>query len=93
MHPYGFNQSLTIPSLQRGTLLALGLGLPLRPSQQTPHAQDEFYFINSGRGVLIRESNRDRFESGGHLFVAAGDYRGPVVINGFINIYPTFCQK
>jgi hypothetical protein len=30
--------------LQRGTF-DVALGLPLRPSQQTPHAQDEIYFI------------------------------------------------
>ena len=57
--------------LQRGTL-DVALGLPLRPSQQTPHAQDEIYFIIRGRGMLIHESNRDPFESGDLLFVAAG---------------------
>ena len=35
--------------LQRGTL-DVALGLPLRPSQQTPHAQDEIYFIIRGTG-------------------------------------------
>jgi len=57
--------------LQRGTL-DVALGLPLRPSQQTPHAQDEIYFIIRGRGVLIHDSKRDRFQSGDLLFVAAG---------------------
>ena len=56
--------------LQRGTL-DVALGLPLRPSQQTPHAQDEIYFIIR-RGVLIHDSKRDRFQSGDLLFVAAG---------------------
>ena len=28
--------------------------LPLRPSQQTPHLQDEIYFIVRGQGVLIQ---------------------------------------
>ena len=55
--------------LQRGTL-DVALGLPLRPSQQTPHAQDEIYFIIRGRGVLIHESKRDRASIRGH-------YRGP----------------
>jgi mannose-6-phosphate isomerase-like protein (cupin superfamily) len=57
--------------LQRGTL-DVALGLPLRPSRQTPHAQDEIYFIIRGRGVLIHDSKRDQFQSGDLLFVAAG---------------------
>ena len=57
--------------LQRGPL-DVALSLPLRPSQQTPHAQDEIYFIIRGRGVLIHDSKRDQFESGDLLFVAAG---------------------
>ena len=57
--------------LQRVTL-DVALGLPLRPSQQTPHVQDEIYFIIRGRGVLIHNSKRDGFESGDLLFVAAG---------------------
>jgi mannose-6-phosphate isomerase-like protein (cupin superfamily) len=57
--------------LRRGPL-DVALSLPLRPSQQTPHAQDEIYFIIRGRGVLIHDSKRDSFESGDILFVAAG---------------------
>ena len=45
---------------------------PQRPSQQTPHAQDELYFIIRGRGFLLHDSKRDSFESGDILFVAAG---------------------
>ncbi len=33
--------------LQRGPL-DVALALPLTPSQQTPHPQDEIYFVNSG---------------------------------------------
>ena len=57
--------------LRRGPL-DIALSLPLRPSQQTPHAQDEVYFIIRGRGVLIHDSKRNQFESGDLLFVAAG---------------------
>jgi mannose-6-phosphate isomerase-like protein (cupin superfamily) len=57
--------------LRRGPL-DVALSLPLRPSQQTPHAQDEIYFIIHGRGVLIHDSKRDPFASGDILFVAAG---------------------
>jgi hypothetical protein len=37
---------------QRGPL-DIALSLPQRPSQQTPHAQDEIYVIVRGRGVLV----------------------------------------
>lgn len=52
--------------------LDVALSLPLRPSQQTPHLQDEIYFIVRGRGVLLHDGKRDRFEAGDLLFVAAG---------------------
>ena len=57
--------------LRRGPL-DIALSLPARPSQQTPHAQDELYFIVRGRGFLVHDRKRDRFESGDLLFVAAG---------------------
>jgi mannose-6-phosphate isomerase-like protein (cupin superfamily) len=52
--------------------LDVALSLPVRPRPQTPHAQDEIYFIIRGRGVLIHDGKRDPFESGDLLFVAAG---------------------
>ena len=58
-------------AMQRGTL-DVKLSLPRRPNQQTPHAQDELYFIVQGWGVLLHDGKRDRFESGDLLFVAAG---------------------
>ena len=61
----------SVSLLQRGTL-NVKLSLPVRPNQQTPHAQDEIYFIIRGRGVLLHDSKRDRFQSGDLLFVAAG---------------------
>jgi len=57
--------------LQRGTL-NIKLSLPVRPNQQTPHEQDEVYVIVRGRGVLFHDGERDRFEAGDLLFVAAG---------------------
>lgn len=56
---------------QRGPL-DIALSLPQRPSQQSPHAQDEIYFIVRGRGVLLHDGKREPFESGDLLFVAAG---------------------
>lgn len=52
--------------------LDIALSLPLRPTEQTPHAQDEIYFIVRGRGVLTHDGRRDPFTSGDLLFVAAG---------------------
>ena len=52
--------------------LDIALSRPLRPRQQSPHAQDEIYFIVRGQGVLIHDGKRDVFKSGDLLFVAAG---------------------
>lgn len=58
-------------AFRRGSL-DVALSLPVRPRPQTPHAQDEIYFIIRGRGVLIHDGKRDMIESGDLLFVAAG---------------------
>lgn len=52
--------------------LDIAFSLPLHPRQQTPHAQDEIYFIVCGRGLLLHDGKRDPFEAGDLLFVAAG---------------------
>jgi mannose-6-phosphate isomerase-like protein (cupin superfamily) len=57
--------------LRRGPL-DVALSIPQRPRQQTPHAQDEIYFIIRGRGILLHDHRREPFESGDILFVAAG---------------------
>lgn len=57
--------------LQRGTL-DVKLVLPVPPNQQAPHIQDEIYVVIRGRGVLVHAGNRDPFETGDLLFVAAG---------------------
>ena len=56
--------------LQRGTL-DVALGKPARPNVQTPHAQDEVYLVIRGRGILLHDGQRDPFEPGDFLFVAA----------------------
>lgn len=57
--------------MQRGTL-DVALSLPPSTNQQTPHAQDEIYFIIRGRGTLFHDGEGDPFESGDLVFVAAG---------------------
>jgi|ERR1700679_2865284 mannose-6-phosphate isomerase-like protein (cupin superfamily) len=52
--------------------LDIALSLPQRPSQQSPHAEDEVYFVVRGRGVLLHDGKREPFDSGDLLFVAAG---------------------
>ncbi len=60
-----------VAAFRRGPL-EIALSLPLHTTQQTPHAQDEIYFVVRGRGVLIHDGRRDPFQSGDLLFVAAG---------------------
>jgi len=57
--------------LQRGTL-DVALSVPLVPKPQTPHVQDEIYFIVRGGGVLLHDGKRNPFGPGDLLFVAAG---------------------
>jgi mannose-6-phosphate isomerase-like protein (cupin superfamily) len=57
--------------LRRGTL-ELKLSLPVTPNRQTPHDQDEIYVIARGRGVLFHDGQREPFEAGDLMFIAAG---------------------
>ena len=57
--------------MQRGTL-DVALSIPKRPTQQSPHEQDEIYVVIRGRGVLFHDGKRESFEAGDLLFVAAG---------------------
>ena len=61
----------SVSVLQRGTL-DVKLSLPTPPNQPTPHAQDEVYVVIRGRDILLHDGERDPFESGDLLFVAAG---------------------
>jgi mannose-6-phosphate isomerase-like protein (cupin superfamily) len=56
---------------QRGAL-DVAFALPTPPKEQAPHIQDEIYLIVRGRGVHMHNDNRDPFEPGDILFVAAG---------------------
>jgi len=46
--------------------------VPHGDDTQTPHDQDELYFIASGHGTFLRSSERFAFVAGDVLFVAAG---------------------
>lgn len=58
--------------LRRGTLDAILARAPARPPQQTAHTQDEVYVVVRGRGIFFHDNERDPFEAGDLLFVAAG---------------------
>src|SRR5262245_30952272 len=62
----------SIAILQRGTLDARIARSPRRPTQASAHIQDEVYVVVRGRGVLLHDGKRDRFEAGDLLLVAAG---------------------
>ena len=68
----GLNDERAFTVLQRGSLLVKLSARPLRPNRQTTHDQDELYVIVGGRGVLFHDGQRDAFEAGDCLFVAAG---------------------
>ncbi len=61
----------SVSFLRHGSLDVM-LSLPLPPNQQKAHVQDEVYIITRGRGVLLHEGQRESFEAGDCLFVAAG---------------------
>ena len=66
----GFSRQ-TVSLLEHGTL-KVKLSIPVRPTVQTPHTQDELYIVVRGRGVLVHDGKRDPLEAGDLLFVAAG---------------------
>ncbi len=44
---------------------------PIGNDPQTPHDQDELYFIHSGSGVFVLDGERHRFSAGTCFFVPA----------------------
>jgi len=70
--------SIPGPAGERSTLVLkhgtcdVKLARPAPPNEQAPHTQDEIYVVVAGRGVLLHDGQRERFETGDLLFVAAG---------------------
>jgi len=56
---------------QRGSL-SVEWYQPKEVDLQSPHEQDELYVIGSGSGIFYNNGQRQRFEAGDLLFVAAG---------------------
>lgn len=64
-----------IEAMRHGSM-SVELYAPIGHDPQTPHEQDELYFIHSGRGTLRIGIELHPFEAGDCLFVAAGvDHR------------------
>ena len=55
----------------RGTMV-LELYAPRGIDEQTPHTQDELYFVASGSGTFFCGGERVQFAAGDALFAAAG---------------------
>ena len=58
---------------------------PVAVDPQTPHDQDELYFIHNGQGILVIADKRYTFAAGDCFFVAAG------VEHRFVEFSPGFC--
>jgi mannose-6-phosphate isomerase-like protein (cupin superfamily) len=52
--------------------MSVELYAPVGTDPQAPHAQDELYFIHSGRGTFVLDGVSHDFEAGDCFFVAAG---------------------
>lgn len=59
-------------SAMRHGSMSVELYAPLGIDSQTPHVQDELYFIHSGTGDLVIAGVRHPFAPGACFFVAAG---------------------
>lgn len=60
-----------VQALAHGSM-SVELYAPVGIDPQTPHDQDELYFILSGSGEFVLGSERVQFEPGTVLFVPAG---------------------
>jgi mannose-6-phosphate isomerase-like protein (cupin superfamily) len=70
-------------ALRRGSM-KLGLYAPAGKDDQTPHSQDELYFVVSGSGVFLKDGERKPFGPHDAIFVEAGaDHR-------FLDFSPDF---
>jgi mannose-6-phosphate isomerase-like protein (cupin superfamily) len=60
-----------VVAMAHGTM-SVEIYAPRGSDPQTPHAQDELYFIHAGQGVFVNAGERIPFAAGDCLFVAAG---------------------
>lgn len=60
-----------VEAFKHGTML-LEVFAPRHGDYQTPHTQDELYFVMRGHGEFVLEGERMDFRAGDALFVPAG---------------------
>jgi len=60
-----------VTALAHGSM-SVELYAPVGVDLQTPHQQDELYFINAGRGEFVMADKRCSFAPGDVFFVPAG---------------------
>lgn len=60
-----------VEAFKHGTML-LEVFAPRHHDYQTPHTQDELYFVARGHGEFVLENERMNFQAGDALFVPAG---------------------
>ncbi len=70
--PTGSGDEPYVEPLRHGTM-RLGFYAPKGKDPQTPHEQDELYFVQSGSGVFVHGEERTSCEPGDAVFVAAGE--------------------
>lgn len=61
-----------VQALAHGSM-SVELYAPAGTDPQTPHTQDELYFVITGTGDFVQETERHRIGPGTVLFVAAGE--------------------
>jgi mannose-6-phosphate isomerase-like protein (cupin superfamily) len=59
-------------TVMAGASMSVEVFAPKATDRQTPHDQDELYFIHSGRGELVIAGQRFDAAAGDAFFVAAG---------------------
>ena len=64
-------RDLAVPIFSHGTL-AVELYMPVGHDMQTPHKQDEAYFVVRGKGQFFDGDQRYEVEKGSFIFVPAG---------------------
>jgi mannose-6-phosphate isomerase-like protein (cupin superfamily) len=74
----------SVAGLRHGTMTVKLFAPDGGPDRQSPHLQDEVYFVIAGSGTFVLDGHRHAFEPGTAFFVRAG------VIHRFEDFTPDF---
>jgi len=78
-----------IEALKHGTMTLI-LFAPEGKDYQTPHTQDELYFVITGTGILEVEGKQHEFKAGDVLFVKAGEQHRFIEFEQGIKMWAVF---